>query len=411
MAEFTVTKTYTVDCPRCGNGSVVKVGQRNGHQRLRCKSCGNTFRNGGQAKGRKYDAGLIGATIRDYYMGLSIKQLAESIADRYNVPEPSKDTVYQWISEYTDKATYATKDMKAHTGAHWVVDEMFVQVGGEYCYHWNVLDKRTRYLLATHLSRTRHTNEAIKVLRKALAVAVHPPTRITTDKYIAYPEAIRAVFPKGVKHIRSKGLEDHVNNNMSERMQGIYRHREKTLRGMDCIESGQQLLDGFTLTYNLFRKHSSLGNRTPGEVALVESPFSKWADVVRADVDVPKSWKRKVTERRLGPKVEKKWQKKRGRPRKKVLPEDERGNPVRTPQPHKVQLGFFRKRKPSPSDRRKAEANPVSAPRAVLPDVLFGGQNRHEDRQLGLRIPRPPLKRGSQIRARLRPRTPGGNRK
>ena len=68
-------------------------------------------------------------------------------------------------------------------------------------------------------------------MRKALAAAANPPKKITTDKYSAYPVAMREVFPKGMTHIQSRGAKHFVNNNMSERMQGIYRAREKTLRG------------------------------------------------------------------------------------------------------------------------------------------------------------------------------------
>ena len=405
MAKF--AHYYDVDCPACRGGHVVKIGQRNGYQRYQCRECKKKFRFDGQAEGRRYDATLIGATIRDYYMGLSIKQLAESIAARYGIPEPSKNTIYGWISDYTDKATYATRDLKAQTGDHWVVDEMIVKVGGEYCYHWNVLDKDTRYLLATHLSRTRDTSEGVRVLRKALSVAGRTPKRITTDKYPAYPLAIRTVFPMGVKHIQSKGAKHFVNNNMSERMQGIYRDRERTMRGLDCIESGQQLLDGFTLTYNHFRKHSSLGNRTPGEVAKVEMPFAGWADVVRADITVPETWKRKPTKRRLGPKAEKAEHKKRGRRPRAVLPEDaERGKVKRKPQSPRVQLGFFKKRRPSKADRERATEAAAKAPQPAKPPMGLVERSQPQHKQPRL-LPLYP----DGIPKRVRPRLVGRNRR
>ena len=68
---------------------------------------------------------------------------------------------------------------------------------------------------------------------------------------------------------------------MSERLQGTFRQREKTLRGLDSRETGQRYLDGWVLTYNLFREHESLDHQTPGEEARVKPPFTEWADVVR----------------------------------------------------------------------------------------------------------------------------------
>ena len=289
MAEFTITSTYTVTCPACDDGDIIKVGQRNGYQRYKCNACKKKFRANGTVEGKQFDADQIGATIRDYYMGLSFKQIAESMEDRYDIPEPSKDTLFQWVREYTDKASHIMKGHKAQTSGHWVVDEMIVKVGGENVYHWNVMDAGTRYLLASHLARNRTAQEAAITLQKALAVADRPPAKISTDKYVAYPPAIRAVLPRSTKHVQSRGFRHFINNNLSERMQGTYRSREKTLRGLDSIENGQRFLDGYTLTYNLFRDHHSLKGQKPGQVAKIDTPFKEWADVVRSVVTVPKS--------------------------------------------------------------------------------------------------------------------------
>ncbi len=53
------------------------------------------------------------------------------------------------------------------------------------------------------------------------------------------------------------------------------------MRGLDSRETGQRYLDGWALTYNLFRGHESIDDRTPGEAAKVKSPYAEWADVVR----------------------------------------------------------------------------------------------------------------------------------
>ena len=154
-------------------------------------------------------------------------------------------------------------------------------------YHWNVLDAKTRFLLASHLSVHRDLPAAIHVFRKALAKADHPPKRVVTDKQPSYPAAIRIVVPNA-KHIPSKGVDHpYLNNNLSERMQGTFRSREKTLRGMDSVESGQRYLDGFTITYNYFRDHSAIEAKTPALAAKIVTPFSEWTDIVKADVVVP----------------------------------------------------------------------------------------------------------------------------
>lgn len=296
MAKF--WKEYEVHCPSCLDHSVVKAGQRNGYQRYRCKACRHHFRADGQAKRRKnvYTAEMIGATIRDYYAGLSIKQLTESIADRYDVPEPSKATICRWISAYTDQACHELQDIKANTGAHLVIDELFVRVGGVQGYTWIVMDKDSRYILAAHLSLDRDGKSAIQALLKALKVAKRPPTKITTDKAKAYPIALDKVLP-GAKHIKSEGVESWLNNNMIERLNGTYRSREKTLRGLDSWKSGQHYIDGFTIYYNFFRDHHALKGKRPAQVAGVGVPYKEWADFARADIEVPASCRKKVVKR------------------------------------------------------------------------------------------------------------------
>ena len=73
-----------------------------------------------------------------------------------------------------------------------------------------------------------------------------------------------------------------INNNLSERLQGTFRDRIKTLRGLASRTTGQRYLDGWVLTYNQFRGHESLRDQTPGSRAKVEPPFKEWADVVKA---------------------------------------------------------------------------------------------------------------------------------
>ena len=282
MAQFKHTTTYTLGCPTCGGSHIVKMGIRNGQQRYLCRSCRKAFRASGKAKGRRMDAELMGSAIRDYYSGKSYKQIAEGLADEYDIPEPSKATIFEWVRDYTDRANREMKGQKAKTSGHWVADEMYVKVGGKTAYNWNVMDSETRYILASHLSPTRDGRAARAVIRKAMEAADAPPKTIKTDKWRAYIKPIKELAPDA-QHVQSQGLSAEVNNNRSERLQGTYRDREKTLRGLDSIQSGQRYLDGWTLQYNLFRGHHSLDDRTPAEAANVDAPFREWADVVKAD--------------------------------------------------------------------------------------------------------------------------------
>ena len=281
MAKF--TKTVTVDCPYCRSARVIKYGLgRDSQQRYLCHNCDKRFTDKGATAGRSYTPNIIGAAVRAFYSGTSYKQIAEGLEEQYDVPEPSKATIFRWVSEYTDHASKALKGYKAHTGSEWVADEMQVKVGGQPFWLWNVMDSETRYILAAYLSKRRDARAAKTVFRRAEANVANLPKTIKTDKLSSYISAIEDLFGADVKHVQSDGITAEVNNNLSERLQGTFRSRTKTLRGLDSRASGQSYLDGWVLTYNHFRDHESLRGKTPAQKARVGSPYESWEDVVES---------------------------------------------------------------------------------------------------------------------------------
>ena len=283
-ASYIETTRKATRCPYCGNEKIARWGKRasSGHQRYRCNGCERTFLDTGALDGHRMPAEHVGHAIRMFYMGMSYKKIAEAMADAYDIPEPSKATIYEWVKEYTDKATKTMRDHKADVGDSWVADEMMVDVGGEKMWNWNVMDEKTRYILTSHLSRTRTAGSARATMRKAMEASKTPPKTIKTDKtdkLRSYTAALKD-YPD-IKHVQIQGIRAEVNNNLSERLQGTYRSRIKTLRGLDSLESGQRYLDGWTLTYNLFREHESIGSQPPAHKAKLDAPYGEWADVVR----------------------------------------------------------------------------------------------------------------------------------
>ena len=281
MAEYSVT--LSVACPTCQSDEIIKHGNTDGQQRYICKDCDKTFHASGKARRMRHTPDQIGAAVQMYYQGLSYKSIGLSLAEQYDIPAPSKPAIYAWVKEYTEEASDEMESQKARTGGNWVVDEMQVTVGGVKYWNWNVMDADTRYVLATHLSQYRDGQAAKSVLYKAMQNADHTPKSIKSDKLPSYEWAIKNLFGNQVKHVQSDGIRAEINNNMSERLQGSFRQRTKTMRGLQSRESGQRYLDGWVMNYNLFTPHAGLNNRTPAQAADVEPPFGSWEDVVKAD--------------------------------------------------------------------------------------------------------------------------------
>ena len=305
MNEFAFHQTYTLTCPSldCSDpNQIIRYGKRGGVQRYQCKTCKRRFSLTGKAKHKQVPAWQVGAAVDMYYSGMSYKQIAENMEKVLDIPEPSKAAVYEWVNDYSNLAkmfmwgqvgedgtreTATGKPIKAKVGKHWVADEMVVRVGGKKMWNWNVMDVDTRYVLASRISRGRGVNQARAVLRKALRHADRPPDSITTDGLPSYQEAIKSVLPK-TKHIVSDGIYELINNNLSERLQGSFRQRTKTLRGLQTRQTAQDYLDGWVIDYNFFKDHHSLGGKTPAQVAGVadQVPWDEWEDVVRMGGEV-----------------------------------------------------------------------------------------------------------------------------
>ena len=306
MAVIEAKQIYVVECtaPDCpAPDRVVRNGWRNGEQQYLCRGCGKKFAASGKALRKQFTARQIADAIDMYYSGMSYKQVAENLEDTYDLPEPSKETVYNWVKGYTGlalrylagevgpdgtPATATGKRIRADVGDHWVADELVLRVGGAKYWCWNVMDKKTRYVLAARLSSTRNTNDAIAVFEKAQRNAFHSPKKITTDGLASYTDAVKAVFPKGTQHEVSEGIYELINNNMSERLQGSFRQRTKTQRGLEARRSAQEYLDGWVVDYNFFKKHHALKGKTPAEAAAVakQAPWDEWEDITRLGGEV-----------------------------------------------------------------------------------------------------------------------------
>lgn len=310
MSIIEATHLYRIECPSLdcpAPDRVVRNGWRKNGQQYLCRGCGKKFAANGHAMRKQFPAYQIADAIDDYYSGESYKQVAEGMEAEYKITEPSKATIHDWVKGYTNHAlrylageigedgterTASGKRVLADVGDHWVADELVLKVGGQRMWCWNVMDAKTRYILAAHLSTSRDTYDAIAVFEKALANAKRPPKKITTDGLGSYVDAVRAVFPRGTEHEVSDGIYELVNNNLSERLQGSFRQRTKTQRGLEALRTGQDYLDGWVLDYNFFKDHEALGGEQPADAAGMteQVPWDSWEDITRLGGEVAE-WK------------------------------------------------------------------------------------------------------------------------
>jgi len=150
---------------------------------------------------------------------------------------------------------------------------------GQKVWFWDIIDSDTRYLLASHISLTRTTKDAQKLLELASKRAGRIPKVVITDRLAAYLDGVELAFGADTRHVATKPFTVEENTNLIERFHGSLKDRTKVMRGMKNIRTARLLTEGWLIHYNYLRPHETLG-KTPAEAAGIKFPYRHWQDVV-----------------------------------------------------------------------------------------------------------------------------------
>ena len=271
-------------CKYCGGKDVVKFGTYNGVRRWWCKNCRRKFIDKDILPKMKTPIEQITGALSAYYRGMSLDDIGEHLDQQYG-NRLTDAGVYNWIKRFTQEVIEHTKTLKPDAGDVWIADETVLKIGGKNTWFWDIIDAKTRFLLASHISTTRTTGDAYALMKMAEQRAGKVPELVLTDKLKAYLDGIELAWGADTKHMPSKGFRAPLNTNMIERFHGSLKGRIKVMRGLRNVKTAKLLLDGWLVHYNFFRPHESLNDRTPAEKAGIKTPIKNWADVVRVKED------------------------------------------------------------------------------------------------------------------------------
>jgi transposase-like protein len=220
----------------------------------------------------------VSSALNMYYEGMSIKAISRNLKQEYG-NMPSTATIYEWIQKYTQYATDSVKDYKPkQVGNTWIGDETVIEIDGQNVWLWDIIDEKTRFLLATRISRSRTTQDAQMLYDRAVKAAGKEPDKVITDKLASY---LDVRYGKDTEHIRSKPFAVENNTQMIERFHETLKQRTKVMRGLKNIESAKDFIEGWLVHYNYLRPHTALNDRTPAEAAGIDYPYKNWADITR----------------------------------------------------------------------------------------------------------------------------------
>jgi transposase-like protein len=280
-----------IQCAKCGSIRIIKYGMSAGKQVFKCNDCHTKFREG-LIKKAKYSPEMVSLTLDLYFSGMSLRKIARTINDQFGL-NLGAASVYRWILRYVPMVSQHVNSLAPQLSQTWHADEVFVKMKGgistsgankNLAFLWNIMDRRTRFLLASKLSKYRNETGGIPAFKEAIANAHESkPEVVFTDGLGSYPDIVKYSFgaDEAPKLIARAGIKKpHANNNRIERLNGTVRERVKVQRGWKSMKT--TIPEGFRIHYNFVKPHMALDGQTPAQVAGIGvEGENKWMELLK----------------------------------------------------------------------------------------------------------------------------------
>jgi transposase-like protein len=287
-------------CPFCNSSDLIKRGVRNTSlgqkQRYSCKECKKRFVLS-PIKNIKGNAKFVCLAMDCYYKGLSFRDISDQFKQFYNL-SISHVSIRSWVLKFSKILENYSKTIPVNSKGDWNADETMVRTkrgidkknkNAEFDYVWNVMNKETKFLLASvNSGRGRSSKDAQNVLTQAWKQNGKMPNRIITDKLGAYQDGIRKTFrnwgaERKVKHTSILGHRHEINNNIIEGHHSQQKEFQKVRRGLTEV---QTYADGFKTFHNFIRQGIK-DKQTPAQRNGIEVNGNKWETMLLNSLKVP----------------------------------------------------------------------------------------------------------------------------
>jgi len=273
-----------IACKYCQSANTIKFGTHEGIQRYYCKDCDRKFTELDTLSKMQFPINQVAAAVSMYYEGLSLNEIKRVIKQIYHC-DVSDYGIYGWVERFTKDAKKITSSYRPDVGYVWLADETVIDIAGKQYWLIDVIDVKTRFLVASHLSPYRRVEDIQATLKEAYQRTGRIPNVIMTDQLQAYIYAINLTFGDKAKHLQVKKFTSKPNNNIIERMHGTIKARTKVMRDLKSFDTARNILDGFIIHYNFLRPHEALSSAkndiTPAEKAHIAFPYENWESLIR----------------------------------------------------------------------------------------------------------------------------------
>jgi transposase-like protein len=284
-------------CPRCNCTTIRKNGFRiiknkdTKRQRYSCKQCKYQFiKNENSLVMTRSDPKIISESLNLVMSGMSYRNAARHIQISHGIGI-SHVSILNWIKKYTGIIKEYVESFYPDLGDVLCLDEMVLNVKntqqmkrkGFYNWLWSTIDPKTRFLVATEISKKREIDDAQKILSSSKNRITKNPNYIITDSLSSYDDAICKEFKNRVAHIKTQSIREGFVNRPIERYHNEIRERLKSRRGLGNDESSKIFAELLKINHNFVKPHMGLDGLTPAQAAGIELNLGddKYLDLIK----------------------------------------------------------------------------------------------------------------------------------
>jgi putative transposase len=270
-------------CRKCGSDNVSMYGTHKDVQYYWCKDCKSKFAGKDCYYNMVYPKSNIIRALTYYYNGMSFRSISQTFEDLSQITLP-KMTLWRWVIKFSKITNKYVLTLQPKLSDVWIADETVIDLWGTHYWFWDIIDSETRFLIASHLSRTRTELDATKLFMMAKLRSKSRPKVIITDKLGQYNKSFNHVFFSNVKehkvvHLKRKGFTEEINTNLIERFHSTVKQRTKVMRDLKDKKSARVVMDGFITHYNFLTEHSYL-NSTPAHAGGIGEGIKNWGNLI-----------------------------------------------------------------------------------------------------------------------------------
>jgi len=267
-------------CKYCGSSILVRYGKYKDTQLYWCQACKRKFKGRKDLFHMKVPAEYVASALDSYYRGLSIGDISEHLAEKYDYL-PSKHVISDWVVKFTARAIKFFEAYRPQVGVTWIANETVLVMGRRRtAWLWDIIDARTRYLLATRVSYTHSDDDARALIEQACREARKGPEVLITDELASHFNSVRLSISRPTDDGDWSAFEI-KDSTVVERCHGKMKERTKIVRAFRDIDTIIRFNDGFRIYYNYLKPLEVLKGRTPAEAANIFCGVKEWVDVTK----------------------------------------------------------------------------------------------------------------------------------